>query len=146
MACAENDVQGVPETCTTCGMHLRPSTAVISVTLAQATLWGSRATRMMHKLVFGEKYLTVFRRVETRVSFRHFRRHDASESRRTAASDVLVKDAPTAPQPVSPKCVMTLCLSAVQICLLESSCCGARASRPGARLGTGRNSTSSHRF
>lgn len=47
-----------PETCTTCGMKFRPSMVVMSVTLAHASLCGSLATRMMHKFVRGEKYLT----------------------------------------------------------------------------------------
>ena len=50
---------GAPETWTTCGTYLRPSIVVMSVTLAHAILCGSRATRMMHRFVFGEKYLTI---------------------------------------------------------------------------------------
>lgn len=48
----------VPETCTTWGTYLRPSTAVIRATPAHAILCGSRATRMMQRFVRGEKYLT----------------------------------------------------------------------------------------
>ena len=89
--------------------------AVISVTLAHASLCGSRATRMMHKFVLGEKYLTAG---PVRVSFVANEIGSLEEE-----VDVLVSEDPTAPQPASPKWVMMLCLSAAQTCLLESSSC-----------------------
>ena len=57
-----------------------------------------------------------------------------------------MRDEPTAPQPVSPKCVMTLCLSAAQMCLLVVGSSVMREGWLGLGLGMGRNSTRSQRF
>ena len=97
---------------------MRPSMVVMSVTLAHAILCGSLATRMIHRLVRGEKYFTV--------ASPHRGRFDRYISGSTAGTvrykrNALVSEEPTAPQPVSPKCVMTLCLRAAQICLLFMS-------------------------
>ena len=59
--------------------------------------------------------------------------------------NLLVNEEPTAPQPVSPKLEITLCLSAAHILLLVMSPC-AGVVRPGIGARTGRNSTKSQRF
>ena len=60
-----------------------------------------------------------------------------------------MSDAPTAPQPVSPKCAITLCLRAAHICLLLVSTSEA-PSPPGGRVFggavQGMNSTRIQRF
>lgn len=60
-----------------------------------------------------------------------------------------MSDAPTAPQPVSPKCVITLCLRVAQICLLLVSTPGAPSPPEGCgllRAVQGMNSTRIQRF
>ena len=51
-------VEDVPDTWTTLGMNFFPSMVVMRVTLAHAILCGSLATRIIHRFVRGEKYLT----------------------------------------------------------------------------------------
>jgi hypothetical protein len=64
--------------------------------------------------------------------------------------DVLVSDEATAPQPVSPKLAMTLCLRAAQMCLLLSATAASSGAEACSALavadGHGMSSTRSQRF
>ena len=109
-----------PDTCTTFGMYLFPSIAVIIVKPAHAMLCWSLATRIIHVFVVVEKYFTTITR-SLRRDWKETHHIRLFRRQRVIAANIPVNDNPTLPHPVSPKFANILCFIDTQIAFVSKA-------------------------